>query len=268
MIEVSQFEDVVRLKMGRDIDGQVWYWVAAYLVDGLLVDTGCQYTADELVEYLEGKKLKVAVNTHYHEDHVGANNQLTERFGVPVLASAESVPLINQVHKLYPYQEIMWGYPEPSAVDCLPGRIETDRFHFDVIDTPGHCPGHVVLVEPERGWCFSGDLHVSRRPTVVRPEENVAQLVASMEKLLSLRTDRLVLFTSLGNVVQDGREALQACVNYLRDLSRKAKELEAEGLVASAIRERLFGEESDLVGPTDGQFSSENLIRAVLGADI
>jgi len=268
VIEVSQFEDVVRIKMGRDVDGQVFYWVASYLVDGLLVDTGCQYTAEELVEFLEGKKLEVAVNTHYHEDHIGANNVLKERFGVTVLASAESVPLINQVPKLYPYQELMWGYPEPSTVDCLPSRIETDRFHFDVIDMPGHCPGHVVLVEPERGWCFSGDLYVSRRPTVVRPEENVAEIVASMNKLIGLRMDRLVLFTSLGNVVQDGREALQACVDYLRDLSRKAKELDARGLVTSAIRERLFGEESELAGPTDGQFSSENLIRAVVGADI
>ncbi len=268
MIEVSRFEDVVRLKMGREIDGQVWYWVAAYLVDGLLVDTGCQYTADELAGYLKGKKLKVVVNTHYHEDHVGANNVLKERFGVPVFASAESVPLMKRVHKLYRYQEIMWGYPEPSAVDCLPGRMETDRFQFDVIDTPGHCPGHVALVERERGWCFSGDLYISRRPKVVRPEENVAQIVASMKRLISLRMDRLVLFTSLGNVVEDGREALQSCVDYLRELSREAKELRAEGLGTGAIRERLLGEESELAGPTDGQFSSENLISAVLAADI
>ena len=162
----------------------------------------------------------------------------------------------------------MWGYPEPSAVDRLPSSIETGRFRFDVIDTPGHCPGHVVLVEAEQGWCFSGDLYVSRRPTVVRAEEDVAEIVASMKKLISLRTDRLVLLTSLGNIVEDGREALQACVDYLRDLSRKAKEFDAAGLTPSAIRERLFGEESDLVGPTDGEFSSENLIRAVLGADI
>lgn len=66
---------------------------------------------------------------------------------VPVLASAASVPSINRVLKLYPCQEIMWGYPEPSAVDCLPGRVETECFHFDVIETPGDRPGHVVLVD-------------------------------------------------------------------------------------------------------------------------
>ena len=76
------------------------------------------------------------------------------------------------------------------------------------------------------------------------------------------------LFTSLGNVVQNGREALQACVDYLRELSREAKELRAEGLGTGAIRERLLGEESELAGPTDGQFSGENLISAVLAADI
>ena len=268
MIESNYFEEVMQIKMGRDIEGQVFYWVAAYLVDGLLIDTGCRYTAEELGEFLEGKNLKLAVNTHYHEDHIGANNMLKERFGIPVFASAGSAPLINQVPKLYPYQQMVWGYPEPGEVDCLPRRIETEHFHFDVIDTPGHGEGHIALVESEKGWCFCGDLFVSPNPMVVRPEEDITEIVRSMKKLIDLGTDRLVLITSVGSILQDGRGALQACMDYLRDLSRKAKELDARGLVASAIRERLFGEESYLAGPTDGQFSSENLIRAVLGADI
>lgn len=267
MIGANYFEEVMQIKMGRDIEGQVFYWVAAYLVDGLLIDTGCMYTAEELVDFLEGRTLKLAVNTHYHEDHIGANNML-KKSGIPIFASLESIPLINQVPKLHPYQEMVWGYPEPSEVDCLPERIETEHFHFDVIGTPGHCKGHVALVEPEKGWCFCGDLFVSPKPMVVRPEEDITQIVRSMKKLIDLGTDRLVLLTSVGSILQDGRGALQSCVDYLRDLSRKAKELDARGLVASAIRERLFGEESYLAGPTDGQFSSENLIRAVLGADI
>ena len=66
MIESNYFEEVMQIKMGRDIEGQVFYWVAAYLVDGLLIDTGCMYTAEELVDFLEGKTLNLAVNTHYH----------------------------------------------------------------------------------------------------------------------------------------------------------------------------------------------------------
>ena len=268
MIEVNHIEEVIQIKMGREVGGQVLYWVAAYLVDGLLIDTGCKHTAEELVRFLEGQNIEVAVNTHYHEDHIGANYSLQQRFGIKIFAPRESVPLINQVPKLYPYQEMVWGYPEPTEVDCLPEKIETDNFHFDVVETPGHCKGHVALVESEKGWCFSGDLFISERPKVIRPEEDITEIVKSMKKLIALETDKVILFTSMGNVVQDGRKALRSCIEYFQDLSQRAKQLEKKALSVVAIRDEIFGRESSLAGPTDGQFSSENLIRALLRAQI
>ena len=268
MIEVNRFEEVTQIKMSREVGGTPLYWVAAYLVDGLLIDTGCKYTAEELVAFLEGQRLRLAVNTHYHEDHIGANYLLQQKFGIRILAPRESVPLINQVPRLYPYQEMVWGYPEPTGVDCLPPKIETERFHFDVVDTPGHCKGHVALVEPGKGWCFSGDLFIAPRPKVVRPEEDIGEIIRSMEKLAALPAERLILFTAMGDIVPDGRNALQECVAHFRDLSKKAKQLEKEGLSAAAIRDKIFGRESSLAAPTDGQFSSENLVRSALRAQI
>jgi len=267
VIEASQYEDVLQIKMGHEVEGRVLYWVAAYLVDGLLVDTGCRHTAEELADFLEGKKLSMAVNTHYHEDHVGANTTLQERFGIPIYASSESVPLINQVPKLYPYQEMVWGYPEPSEVESLAGSVKTERYCFDVIETPGHCRGHVALVEREKGWCFTGDMFISRKPAVARREEDMAVATRSMARLMALDTERLVLFTALGSVVGDGRAALKACVEYLQDLARKAKELRGQGLSTADITERLLGGESFFASVTDGEFSRENLVRAVLKAD-
>ena len=268
MIEVNRFEEVTQIKMSREVGGTPLYWVAAYLVDGLLIDTGCKYTAGELVAFLEGQHLRLAVNTHYHEDHTGANHLLQQKFGIRIFAPRESVPLINQVPRLYPYQEMVWGYPEPTEVDCLPQKVATGHFRFDVVDTPGHCNGHVALVEPQKGWCFSGDLFISPRPKVVRPEEDIGEIIRSMEKLAALPTSRLVLFTAMGDIVPDGRSALQECIEYFRDLSKRAKQLEKKGLSAAAIRDEIFGKESSLAGLTDGQFSSENLIRAALRAQI
>jgi glyoxylase-like metal-dependent hydrolase (beta-lactamase superfamily II) len=82
VIEVQRFEQVTQIRMSREIGGNPVYWVAAYLVDGLLVDTGCSYTAGELVSYLEEHPPKRVVNTHYHEDHMGANHLIQERFGI------------------------------------------------------------------------------------------------------------------------------------------------------------------------------------------
>jgi glyoxylase-like metal-dependent hydrolase (beta-lactamase superfamily II) len=264
MIEVNQFEEIVQIKMSRELGGKPLYWVAAYLVDGLLIDTGCRHTADELLKFLEEQSVKLIVNTHYHEDHIGANHLLKKKSGIGIFAHRESVPLINQIPRLYPYQEMVWGYPEPTEVDCLSGKIKTDHLHFEVVETPGHCKGHIALVEPEKGWCFSGDLFVSERPAVVRPEENITEIIRSMKKLIDLKTDRLILLTSIGNVVQDARRALQSCIEYFRGLSQRAKQLEKKGHSIEAIRDGIFERESRFAGFTDGQFSSENLIRAVL----
>lgn len=98
----------------------------------------------------------------------------------------------------------------------------------------------------------------------MRPEEDVHEIARSMGKLLELPAARLTLFTGLGNVVKDGRAALEGCIDYIRALSRKAKELEAEGFSIGEMVNRLFGRESILAGLTGGHISSENVVRALL----
>jgi glyoxylase-like metal-dependent hydrolase (beta-lactamase superfamily II) len=151
MIETSLFEEVTQIRMSREISGKPVYWVAAYLVDGLLIDTGCNFTASELAAFLDGRPLHQIVNTHFHEDHIGGNRLLQEKFGIEILAPADSVPLIAREAKLFPYQEMVWGYPAPSETRPLPAVIRTERYTFDVIDTPGHSAGHVALVEKSLG---------------------------------------------------------------------------------------------------------------------
>jgi glyoxylase-like metal-dependent hydrolase (beta-lactamase superfamily II) len=60
-------------------------------------------------------------------------------------------------------------------VRTIPETIVTGRFAFQVVETPGHCQGHVCLFEPSRGWCFTGDLFAREKPKFIRPEENMAR---------------------------------------------------------------------------------------------
>jgi glyoxylase-like metal-dependent hydrolase (beta-lactamase superfamily II) len=264
LIEVDHLGEVTRIKMGREYEGRVLYWTAAYLVDGLLIDTGCPHTCEELTAFLEGQHLNLAVSTHHHEDHVGANHELQRRFGIPIMASRESAPLIGQSPKLLPYQELVWGHPVPTTVTVLADKVETKDHVFRGIETPGHCPGHVAFVDMTEGWCFTGDLFISREPKAMRPEEDVHEIARSMKKLVDLQPDKLTLFTGLGNVVEDGREALQACIEYIHRLSEKAATLKRQGLSTSAMVNQLFGRESVLAGLTEGHISSENVVRSLL----
>ena len=264
MIETASFEEVTQIRMSREIGGKPVYWVAAYLVGGLLIDTGCSFTAAELAAFLDGRPFRQVVNTHFHEDHIGGNRLLQEKFGVGIFAPADSIPRIAREAKLFPYQEMVWGYPAPSETRPLPAVIRTERYAFDVIDTPGHSAGHAALVEKSRGWCFSGDIFAREKMKFIRPEEEMGETVASMKRLIDLPTDRLILFTSVGRIVEDGRRALWDCIQYIEDLSRRAKTLEKDGRGVSEIIRELFGGEHAFAALSNGQYTTENLVRSVL----
>lgn len=236
MLVSERHGEVLQLRMSRVIGGEPVYWVAAYLVDGLLVDTGCAHTAVELLDALEreGATVRVLVNTHHHEDHIGANRLVRECFGADLFAHPEAVPLIAAPPRLPFYRETVWGQPEPSVPSPLrprPAEILTSHHRFLALDTPGHSPGHLALLEPEVGWCFTGDLFIGERPRVVWKETDVGAWLRSLDLLLALAPPGgLTLFTGPGPVVADARRALEDCAAYLRDLGATARRLAAEGL--------------------------------------
>jgi len=51
MIKVEQINAVRKFQMARSFLGRVLYFTAAYWVDGMMVDTGCAYTVQELVTW-------------------------------------------------------------------------------------------------------------------------------------------------------------------------------------------------------------------------
>jgi glyoxylase-like metal-dependent hydrolase (beta-lactamase superfamily II) len=264
MLETITFEQVTQIKMSREVDGKPIYWVAAYLVDGLLIDTGCSYTSRELLAFLEGMNVTRAVNTHFHEDHVGGNGDIIDGLGIEIYAHPDSVPLIAKRPELYPYQEMVWGYPEPSIVKAVPDVVRTDNYSFTVMETPGHSVGHIALAELLKGWFFTGDLFSRENPKFIRPEENIGMIMSSMRAILEVAGDRCVLFTSVGKIVEDGRAALTASLEYLSGLAGTAKKLQGEGLAAEEIVTKIFGGEHNFAKLSNGQYTSLNLVRSLL----
>ena len=59
MIETASFEEVTQIRMSREIGGKPVYWVAAYLVDGLIIDTGCSYTLNSRQIYNDEKYIYI-----------------------------------------------------------------------------------------------------------------------------------------------------------------------------------------------------------------
>ncbi len=266
MLKIEESGEVAKIMMGREISGSVLYWVASYLVDGLLIDTGPAHVVDEFMDFLSGTEVDKIVNTHFHEDHVAANKRLKDERNIESYSHSLAIPLIGSRLPLHPYQELIWGYPDLDEPLALGDEVETERFRFEVIHTPGHSDDHVTLFERERGWAFTGDLFIKEEPRGVRPQDELVPTIASMRLLAGLEVESLTLFTSLGRTVDDGKGALARCADHLEELIARVKEKHAAGMEPSQIVTELYGEESVLSQATGGDFSIENLMRAAIRA--
>jgi glyoxylase-like metal-dependent hydrolase (beta-lactamase superfamily II) len=249
--------------MGRSVDGRTaLYWVAAYLMDGILIDTGCDYTKEELTEFVTGKQISMIVNTHYHEDQVGGNVLLRERFALRAFAHPETVPFMNRKYDLYPFEREIWGYPTPSAADPIGSAVDNGGVSLRVIETPGHCKGHISLFEETRGILFSGDIWVGEHPKTARTEENAHQLIADLGKFEELRPK--IMFASLGKVVRNPGSVIQRTREYLEETRDKILQLHSEGKSSEQIRDELFGRESVLAPVTQYQLTTKIFIESFL----
>jgi glyoxylase-like metal-dependent hydrolase (beta-lactamase superfamily II) len=262
MISAEQIGLVRKFSIARTVFGRNLYFTAAYLVDGLMIDTGCAHTVREFTEALDGSHVDLIANTHSHEDHVGANADLQNSLRIKILAHPKALPFLSnpRLRQLHPYQRVVWGYPTGSSGQALENEFETAHFRFDVIHTPGHSPDHVCFYESNQGWLFAGDAYIGGRDKALRRDYNVWQILDSLKKLA--RLDAQFIFPGSGTVRENPQEALQTKIDYLEETAERVLELHARGLSYRRISRQLFGPETPIAYITLGHFCGKNLVRS------
>jgi glyoxylase-like metal-dependent hydrolase (beta-lactamase superfamily II) len=166
----------------------------------VLVDTGIHEPGSmaQLERALDQAGLRIdhirlVVCTHAHSDHYGLAGPIVDATGCELwmhpdhghmtrpaqdpekaferrieVARQSGVPL--DALERYREQNKDRGYGIARVVipdrDLLPGvEVETDLGRWQVHETPGHAPSHVVLHQPERGLLLSGD-HILGRASL------------------------------------------------------------------------------------------------------
>jgi glyoxylase-like metal-dependent hydrolase (beta-lactamase superfamily II) len=263
-IETSEDGQVARFRLAHKVPGQAPYFTAAYWADGLLIDTGCAHTAREFTSALKRWQVQTVVNTHSHEDHIGANADVQEIFGCPILAHADALPILEnpRLQPLQPYRRLFWGWPKPSQGEPIGEWVETAHFCFQVVHTPGHSPDHVCLFEPDQGWLFSGDAYVGGQDRALRQGYDIYGIISSLKKLAALPVQRI--FSGSGSVRPNGAELLQQKITYLEELGGQIRSLHQQGLSAHRIRRQVLGREPSITYITLGHFSGKHLVRSYL----
>lgn len=264
MIQTEQVGAVTKFRLARTLVNRGYYWTAAYFVDGLLVDTGCHFSADELCRALRRQHVHTIVNTHHHEDHIGANAEISREHGCAAFAHPLALPILHDPAKLrlQLYRRVFWGWPLPSKGREIPSEIATERYRFQVLHTPGHSPDHIALYEPSEGWAFTGDLFIGGKDRAFRPDYDIGDILNSLRRLASLNISWL--FPGSGSVRQNPQAEIASKIAYLEGLRARIREMSAQGLDARQIARRLFGREGSLYYMTGGHFSAVRLVGVFL----
>jgi glyoxylase-like metal-dependent hydrolase (beta-lactamase superfamily II) len=271
MLKLSQYGDVTRIDSARTIAGRGYYWSTAYLVNGLLIDSGCAHSASELIRALEGKEIVSIVNTHTHEDHIGANGTLQDkRNGLKVFAHPLALPVLANPREAQPlqiYRRVMWGWPMPSKGKALADGevIETGKYAFQVIYTPGHSPDHICLFEQKQGWLFSGDLYVGGKDRALREGYDIWQIIASLKRIAALPLR--ILYPGCARVRDNPAEVLAYKIQYLEEMGEQVVALHHQGKPEKTIFRSLMGGPMWIELITAGHFSRRHLVRSYLGAE-
>lgn len=113
--------------------------------EAMIIDPG--ESSPALVETAAGMKVKYIVNTHAHPDHIGGDKYLKEQLKAPLLLPRDDLAL---------FQALLGDRPDRLLQEG--DALEVGQLRFEVLHTPGHTPGSVILLERRERVIFTGDL--------------------------------------------------------------------------------------------------------------
>lgn len=141
----------------------------------VLIDAGTQGNTKNILQAVEehiGSDVSPTAIflTHGHFDHAGSARELAERWEVPIYAHRLEIPFLNGSSKYPPPDPTVGGFMS-QMIRFLPNKkmdvgqnlreLDLGRLpglpEWEIIETPGHSPGHVSYFRSEDSVLIAGD---------------------------------------------------------------------------------------------------------------
>jgi ribonuclease/clavin/mitogillin len=265
MLKWKQIADnFFSISVGKEYNGEPYYWTTFYYYKGLLLDTGCPLAAEESVNFIKNMSLNVeaVLITHYHEDHCGGARLFKERFDVDVFAPRVSLQILAGPPEIPAYRQTVWGQPKQVNANPIERKMKFKHVAVTTFETPGHSFDHVsFLIE---NVLFIGDLVTNPAPVIVKREEDYIDLIESLEMVANLDFE-----IAYGGHGFWDNNAVKKVLNNVLKLKETVCRLHSEGLGAEQIVERLFSNAPQKVlmmeEMSEYEWSRKNLVQSLLG---
>jgi hydroxyacylglutathione hydrolase len=164
--------------------------INCYLVGDVLIDAGTLLAEGRILRQIDTRVVNAHALTHAHPDHFGSSHKVCAKRGIPLWAPAGDADAVEN-GKVVPGSKYASLLPDPPAHPVARQLHEGDEVAgFQVLDTPGHSPGHIsfwreadrTLICGDVFWNVGNRLTKPADPVTVDPRRNRE----SMERLKSL----------------------------------------------------------------------------------
>ncbi|MCQ4620544.1 MBL fold metallo-hydrolase [Corynebacterium sp. CCUG 71335] len=182
------------------LDGGEWevdnnVWIVGDDSEVYIIDAA--HDAETIAAAVGDRKVKGIIATHGHNDHVDA---------APLLSKLVDAPVY-----LHPGDDMLWydANPEEKFLELEDGAVfSVAGTDMQVMSTPGHSPGSIVLYLPEAGELFSGDTLFQGGPGATgRSFSSFDTIIESLQKSVLDLPPETVVRTGHGDATTVGEEA-------------------------------------------------------------
>ena len=144
-----------------------------------------------------GSEIIATVFTHKHPDHIGDLSAISKIYQAPIFASRETLSVIPQC--------------DTDRILFEGDEIDLGEEKWTVLETPGHCPGHICLVG--RAGIVSGDNAVVFGTILVPSADgDMNEYLSGLERLRDLNPR--LLFPGHGPMVANPTRLLNNYLNH------------------------------------------------------